>query len=197
MTGRHVRQTVSRPTLSQMEAALEQERYASRYRRALRGTLSALVTAAAIAVLVATLMLPVLRIYGGSMTPTLEDGDVVASVRAGQFRRGDVVAFYYNNKILIKRVIALPGEWVDIDESGAVSVDGQTLDEPYVSERALGGCDIALPYQVPEGRLFVMGDHRDVSVDSRSAAVGCVSEEQIVGRLVLRIWPLADFGTIQ
>lgn len=184
------------PTVAQLEAELERERYRRRYDRALRGTIYTLITVAAAAVLVATLFLPVLRIYGTSMSPTLADGDVVAALRSSTYERGDVIAFYYNNKILVKRVIGLPGEWIDIDADGNVSVDGVPLDEPYLAERALGQCDIELPYQVPEDRYFVLGDHRSTSADSRSSVVGCVAEEQIVGELVFRVWPLDQLGTL-
>lgn len=148
------------------------------------------------AVLVATLWLPVLQIYGSSMTPTLEEGDIVVSIKSKTYETGDIVAFYYNNKILIKRVIAGSGDWVDLDEDGTVYVNGEKLDEPYVKDKAFGECDLELPYQVPESRIFVMGDHRSVSVDSRSKAVGCVAEEQIVGKLVCRIWPLTGLQTM-
>ena len=184
------------PTVAQLEAELERERYRRRYDRALRGTIYTLITVAAAAVLVATLFLPVLRMYGTSMSPTLADGDVVAALRSSTYERGDVIAFYYNNKILVKRVIGLPGEWIDIDADGNVSVDGVPLDEPYLAERALGQCDIELPYQVPEDRYFVLGDHRSTSADSRSSVVGCVAEEQIVGELVFRVWPLDQLGTL-
>ena len=184
------------PTVAQLEAELERERYRRRYDRALRGTIYTLITVAAAAVLVATLFLPVLRIYGTSMSPTLADGDVVAALRSSTYERGDVIAFYYNNKILVKRVIGLPGEWIDIDADGNVSVDGVPLDEPYLAERALGQCDIELPYQVPEDRYFVLGDHRSTSADSRSSVVGCVAEEQIMGELVFRVWPLDQLGTL-
>lgn len=184
------------PTVAQLEAELERERYRRRYDRALRGTIYTLITVAAAAVLVATLFLPVLRIYGTSMSPTLADGDVVAALRSSTYERGDVIAFYYNNKILVKRVIGLPGEWINIDADGNVSVDGVPLDEPYLAERALGQCDIKLPYQVPEDRYFVLGDHRSTSADSRSSVVGCVAEEQIVGELVFRVWPLDQLGTL-
>ena len=184
------------PTLAQLKAELKRERHRRTYGLTLRSTIYSLITVAAVAVLVATLFLPVLQIYGTSMTPTLYDGDVVVSVNTGRLERGDVVAFYYNNKILVKRVIAGPGQWVDIDEDGSVYVDGELLDEPYVEEKALGTCNIELPYQVPDGRWFVMGDHRSVSVDSRDQSVGCVSEEQIVGRLTFRLWPLNRIGPL-
>lgn len=184
------------PTIQELEAELKRERYRMNYRSTLRSTISALITVAAIAVLVATLLLPVLQIYGSSMSPTLMDGDIVLSLKESDFKQQDIVAFYYNNKILVKRVIARAGEWVNIDEDGNVTIDGKPLEEPYLVDKALGECDITLPYQVPEGRLFVMGDHRSVSVDSRNKAVGCVAEEQIVGKLIFRIWPLKEFGRI-
>ena len=189
------------PTSQQLEAELNRARYRRRYRNVLRSTVYTLITVAAIAVLVATLLMPVLQIYGSSMTPTLADGDIVLSLKQSDFESGDVVAFYYNNKILVKRVIAQSGDWVDITPEGDVYVgktssDMQLLEEPYLKEKALGDCNIEFPYQVPESRVFVLGDHRSVSVDSRNTAVGCVAEEQLVGRLVFRVWPLAFFGEI-
>lgn len=189
------------PTSQQLEAELNRARYRRRYRNVLRSTVYTLITVAAIAVLVATLLMPVLQIYGSSMSPTLADGDIVVSLKQSDFESGDVVAFYYNNKILVKRVIAQSGQWVDITPEGDVYVgstssDMQLLEEPYLKEKALGDCNIEFPYQVPESRVFVLGDHRSVSVDSRNTAVGCVAEEQLVGRLVFRVWPLAFFGEI-
>jgi signal peptidase I len=184
------------PEAAQIEAELKRRSYRKRYRKTFRSTICTLITVAAVAVLVATLWLPVLQIYGTSMAPTLTDGDVVVSLKSGKFNTGDVIAFYYNNKILVKRVIAGPGDWVDIKDDGTVYVNDVELDEPYVVEKALGDCNITLPYQVPESRVFVMGDHRSVSIDSRNTAVGCVSEEQIVGRLVMRLWPFDQFGKI-
>lgn len=184
------------PTTQQLEAELARVRYHRRYNSVLRSTVSILVVVAAIAVLVATLLLPVLRIYGGSMTPTVDEGEIIVSLKQSDFKQGDIVAFYYNNKILVKRLIAGPGSWVDIDEAGNVSVDGKLLDEPYLTERALGDCNIKLPYQVPDERYFVMGDHRSTSVDSRNTAIGCVAEEQIVGRIVFRVWPLSKLGFV-
>lgn len=185
---------VELPPLSQLEAELEREKYRRRYGKVLRSTIYTLITVAAVAVLVATLWLPVLQIYGASMTPTLQDGDIVISLKSADFEPGDVIAFYYNNKILVKRVIATSGQWVDIKEDGTVYVDNQILDEPYLEEKAFGDCNIELPYQVPDERVFVMGDHRSVSVDSRNTEVGCVSQEQVVGKIVFRIWPLNGLG---
>lgn len=185
------------PTLEQLAAELEREQYKRRYNRVLRSTVYTLIVVAAVAVLVATIWMPVLQIYGASMTPTLNEGDIVVSVKGSDFEPGDLVAFYLGNKILVKRCIAGPGQWVDIDEEGNVYVDGKLLDEPYLTEKALGDCDIALPYQVPDNRYFCMGDHRSTSVDSRSTTVGGVSDEQIVGKIVFRVWPLPDFGTLR
>lgn len=181
-----------RPSIELMEAELKREKYKRRYHRVLRSTIYTLVVVAAVSVLVATLWMPVLQIYGSSMQPVLSDGDIVVSLKSGEFQQGDILVFYYNNKILVKRVIAMPGDWVDFDADGTVYVNGVKLDEPYLEETALGDCDIDLPYQVPDGRLFVLGDHRSVSADSRSTAVGCVASEQIVGKLVFRVWPLTD-----
>lgn len=184
------------PNVAELESELKREKYKNRYWKVFRSTIYILITVAAVAVLVATLWLPVLQIYGSSMSPTLEEGDIVVSIKSKNYETGDIVAFYYNNKILIKRVIASSGDWVDLDEDGTVYVNGEKLDEPYVKDKAFGECDLELPYQVPESRIFVMGDHRSVSVDSRSKAVGCVAEEQIVGKLVCRIWPLQDIQTL-
>ncbi len=185
-----------RPTAQQLETELKRVKYKRHYRSVLRSTIYTLITVAAIAVLVATLWLPVLQIYGSSMTPTLQDGEILFTVKTSDFEVGDVVAFYYNNKILVKRVIAGPGEWVDIAEDGTVSINNKVLDEPYVTDKAVGDCNIELPYQVPESRVFVMGDHRSTSVDSRNTSVGCVAEEQIVGKIIFRIWPLSKIGPI-
>lgn len=189
--------TLDLPRSEQIEKELSRERYKLRFLRTLRSTVFMLITVAAAAILVATLWLPVLRIYGDSMTPTFAGGDIVVSVKTDQFSAGDIISFYYNNKILVKRVIAMPGDWVDIKEDGTVYVNEEPLDEPYLTEKSLGMCNIELPYQVPESRVFVMGDHRSVSMDSRSSDIGCVAQEQIVGKMVFRVWPLSGFGRVE
>ncbi len=185
------------PSTDQLRTELHRERYRTRYRQVLRSTIFMMIVVAAAAVLVAVLFMPVLQIYGSSMVPTLSEGDIVISVKGTDFEQGDIVSFYSGNKILVKRYIAGAGQWVDIDEDGNVSVDGELLDEPYLVERALGDCNIRLPYQVPDERIFCMGDHRSTSVDSRNTSIGCIADEDIVGKIVFRVWPLDRFGAVQ
>lgn len=185
------------PSSGVVEQELKRERYKSRYRKTLISTIFALVTAAAAAVLVATLWMPVLQIFGASMNPTLEEGQIVVSVKDSDPQQGDIVAFYYGNKVLVKRYIAGPGSWVEILEDGTIIVDGKELEEPYLTEKALGICDLEFPYQVPEGTYFLVGDQRATSVDSRHSSVGCIAADDIVGKIVYRVWPIEDFGIVK
>ena len=175
----------------------EEARYRRKFFRTLRDTIHTVIVIAAVAVLITNLMVPVLRIYGHSMNDTLDEGNIVLSVKGSSFKTGDIIAFYYNNKLLVKRVIGDSGDWIDIDREGTVYVNNKKIEEPYLERKALGECNIELPYQVPESRVFVMGDNRTVSVDSRNTAVGCVAEEQIVGKIFFRVWPLKDMGFIR
>jgi signal peptidase I len=184
------------PTTEELEKEVKRLKHKRNYSRALKSTIYSLIVVAAIAVLCATLWMPVLRIYGSSMTPTLSENNIVLSLKTSDFKTGDVIAFYYNNKILVKRVIAGPGDWVDIDDDGNVYVNGEMLEEDYIEEKDLGESNIEYPYQVPESRWFVLGDHRSVSLDSRTKAIGPIAEEQIVGKLILKVWPLNQIGTI-
>lgn len=184
------------PETELLEAEVNRLRYRSRFVNILKSTVYSLVVVAAVAVLVATIWMPVLQIYGSSMNPTLEEGNIVVSLKGSEFERGDLVAFYIGNKILVKRYIAGPGQWVNIDEDGNVYVDGEKLEEPYITDKSFGDCNIELPYQVLDNRYFCMGDHRSTSVDSRHAEVGCISEEQIVGKIVWRVWPISEIGEL-
>ena len=184
------------PSTEEVKAERERQPYRSRYTRVLRSTIYALVVVAAVAVLLATLFLPVLQVSGDSMNPTLQDKDVIVLVKSGSLKTGDLCGFYWQNKLLLKRVIGLPGDIISLDENGVVTVNGTVLDEPYVDELALGECDIKFPYQVPENRYFVLGDHRATSIDSRSSVIGCVEKNQIVGKVFIRVWPLSSFSLI-
>ena len=185
------------PSVELLEGELKRTQYNARYRRTLRTTVFSLLLVAAAAVIIAVLLLPILQISGGSMENTLMEGDMVISLNNRKYKTGDIIGFYYNNVVLIKRVIATGGDWVDIAEDGTVSVNGVVLNEPYVAQKALGECNIKLPYQVPQGRCFVLGDNRAESIDSRNTAVGCISNDVILGRLLARIWPLKSFRILK
>lgn len=185
------------PTTAEVEAERERLAYRSRYARVLRSTIYALLVVAAVAVLLATLFLPVLQVSGDSMNPTLQDRDIIVLVKTDHMKTGDLCGFYWQNKLLLKRIIGLPGDIITLDEDGVVTVNGEVLDEPYVDELALGECDIKFPYQVPENRYFVLGDHRATSIDSRSSVIGCVEKSQIAGKVFLRVWPLSSFSLIR
>lgn len=188
-------------TPSQIEGELKREKSKDQVKKTFRVTIFTIIVVAAAAVLVATLWMPVLRIYGTSMTPTLDEGDIVISVKSTKYTTGQLISFYYGNKLLVKRIIAGPGDWVNMDEDGNVYVNDMKnpLDEPYISDenKAYGEVTIEFPYQVPEDRYFVLGDHRETSADSRNVTIGCISEEQIVGRIIFCIWPFANFGTVE
>lgn len=182
--------------IKELRQELRRVKYNNKFAATLFNTVGTLVVVAAAAILVANLWLPILKVTGTSMSPTLQEGQVLMASKGHDFKTGDVIAFYYNNKILVKRVIAMPGDWVNISDDGIVYVNDIAIDEPYLKEKALGDCNIELPYQVPESKIFVMGDNRSVSLDSRNTAIGCVSEEQVVGRIAFAIWPLSKIGKI-
>ena len=183
-------------SIEQLEREMNRLKHQRNYRRTLTSTISVLITVAALTVLISMLVMPVLQIVGESMTPSITNGEIVVALKGSGFEKGEIIAFYYNNKILVKRVIASAGEWVNIDENGNVFINGTPLNEPYLVEKAYGDTNIELPYQVPDGKIFVMGDHRATSADSRNTAVDCVSDEQIVGKVLFRIWPFDKIGMI-
>ena len=191
MKGKWQRRTAI-PSLEQIESERKKYRWKTAYIKALRGTISALTYIAAVAALIATLVLPVLQIEGTSMEPTLVNGDIVLLTKTTDFGRGDICGFSWNNKILIKRVIGIPGDWVEIDTDGTVYLNGEKLDEPYAEQIAFGECDLEFPFQVPQEQYFVLGDMRESSIDSRNTLVGCVENEQIIGKIFFRIWPLKN-----
>ena len=188
MKGKWQRRTAI-PSLEQIESERKRYRWKKAYFKALRGTISVLTYMAAVAALIATLILPVLQIEGTSMEPTLSSGDIVLLTKTTVFGRGDICSFAWNNKILIKRVIGIPGDWIEIDTDGTVYLDGEKLDEPYAEQLAMGECDLEFPFQVPQEQYFVVGDMRESSIDSRNSLIGCIPKDQIVGKVFFRVWP--------
>lgn len=184
------------PTAGLIKDELKRVRNSIRFRRIIKNAIYSLIIIAAIAVLIATLILPVLQITGTSMAPTLNNGEIVVLVKTTSLERGDLCGFYYSNKILIKRVIGLPGDVIVIDDEGTVYVNGYALIEPYITETSFGECDIEFPYTVPENEYFVLGDSRSTSIDSRSTVIGCIDREQIVGKIFLKVWPLSEFSSM-
>ena len=191
---------VSLPTKKQVETERKRYRRQKAYNKALGGTIYVLTIVAAVAVLIATLILPVLQIEGTSMEPTLVNGDIVLLTKTTTFYRGELCGFTWNNKLLIKRVIGIPGDWIEIDTDGTVYLNGEKLDEPYAKQLAVGECDLEFPFQVPQEQYFVLGDMRESSIDSRNTLIGCVEKEQIVGKVFFRIWPFQEmrfFGIVK
>ncbi|MCR5776916.1 MAG: signal peptidase I [Lachnospiraceae bacterium] len=191
-----------KPSLAQLRAELRHEKQKKEYSRTFRGTIFVLLVVAAISVLISSFFLTVLKVSGESMSPSLETGQIVVALNSDKFTPGEMIAFYYNNKVLVKRVVGSPGDWINIDEDGNVSVNGEPLDEPYLKVKAKYASStseseqIKFPYQVPESRYFVLGDNRDVSIDSRSTVVGCVSKEQLIGKLVYRVFPFKEISKL-
>ena len=193
MKGKRQKRTAL-PTIDQIETERKRYRWQKAYFKALRGTISVLTYMAAVAALIATLVLPVLQIEGTSMEPTLVNGDIVLLTKTTAFGRGDICAFAWNNKILIKRVIGIPGDWIEIDTDGTVYLNGEKLDEPYAEQISFGECDLEFPFQVPQEQYFVLGDMRESSIDSRNTLIGCIPKDQIVGKVFFRVLP---FKTMQ
>lgn len=197
MARRKLKKNISLPTAKQIETEILREKYVRKYRQVLRSTVYSLIIVAAVAVLIATLAFPVLQISGSSMEPTLNDEEIVVLLKTTNMTKGELCCFSYQNKLLIKRVIGLPGDKINMDENGNVYVNGELIDEPYVTDRALGECDITFPCIVTDNHYFVLGDHRSTSIDSRSSVIGLVSEEFIVGKIFCRVWPFNTISVIE
>lgn len=185
------------PSAAQLDAEIMRLKYRRNFRKTIVSTFNSLIVVASVAVLVSMLFFPLLRVTGTSMTPTLQNDELVICNKMEDFKQGDIIAFHFSNKILLKRVIGVAGDWVDMKEDGTVYINGKEFYEPYVQEKFYGQCDIEFPYQVPDERVFVMGDHRETSVDSRSSDVGCIAEEYIIGKVSIRVWPWKEIGTIE
>ena len=190
-------QDMTLPTIDQINAERKRMQHKADYRKALFGTIDVLILVAAVAVLISTLFMPVLQVTGDSMEPTLQHGDIVVLLKTDKFKIGEICSFSWNNRTLVKRVIGVPGDWIEIDEEGTVYVNGEILEEPYITDKSLGECDITFPYQVPDHSLFLMGDHRETSIDSRNTIIGSVDYSQIIGKVKFRVWPFGQMGSVK
>ena len=184
------------PSTEVVSQTLKRELFLHEYRITIWNTLISMLVIVSVALLSTALFLPILRVYGKSMEGTLDSGDIVVTAKSSEYERGDIIAFYYNNNILVKRIIAIQGNQVKIDDEGDVYVNNAKIDEPYLRQKTKGDTDIEFPYTVPNGKLFVMGDNRALSLDSRNFSIGCIAEEQIVGKIVFRVWPLIKIGAV-
>ncbi len=185
------------PTTKELERELNKIKYQNKFLKIFKSTMCVLIVVIALSILVATLVFPVLEIYGKSMNPNLIEGDIALCVKKNKFNQGDIIAFYYNNKILVKRVIAKASDWIDVKENGDIFINNELLDEPYLKEKSLGESDIVFPYQVPEDSYFVLGDERDTSIDSRNSLIGSIHKDDIIGKIVFKVWPLKRIGFIK
>lgn len=187
---------ITLPTTKQLEQELKREKYNSRYKKILKNSFYILLLVVAISTLVATFLFPVLQIYGKSMEPTLSEKDIVITLKSSSYKKGDIIAFYYNNHILVKRIIATSSEWITIDEEGNIFVNNKLINEPYIIKKSFGKSDIEFPYQVKEGTYFVLGDERTTSIDSRNSLIGTISNEEIIGKIIFKVWPINKFSLI-
>lgn len=183
-------------TIAEIEIALKNEKYKDKYRKVLMSTIYVLIIVASLSTLIATLIMPVFQINGQSMKPTINENEIVLSLKTKNLDTQDIVAFYHGNKILVKRIIAKSGSWVNITEDGNVYVNDQLLKEAYVETKSYGFVDIEFPYQVPEDSYFVLGDERETSIDSRNSLIGAISEDEIIGKVIFKVWPIKEIGKI-
>ena len=183
-------------SISALEEEIKREKYKSKYTKILKSTIYALIIIASISALIGTLIMPVLEVNNTTMKPLLENNEIVLSLKTKKLKQGDIIAFYQGNKILIKRVVAVPGNYISIDEEGNIYVDGEVLNEPYVTNKQKGETNIEFPYQVPESEYFVLSDERDKTNDSRNEDIGLIKKDNVIGKVIFRVWPLKKLGAI-
>ena len=188
---------MERPTTQEFKKEYSRLRKKQEFHQGLGRVIRILVVVAAISIIIATVFFSIMQVRGSSMSPTMEENEIIIVNRYSDVKKGDLIAFYYNNKVLLKRVIGISGDMVDMDDEGNVYVNNEKIEEEYLEEKDYGTPDITFPYQVPDGRYFVMGDHRSVSIDSRYQIIGTVSSEQLIGKVKFRIWPITRFGPVK